>query len=95
MVVVRGVNLFPDAIENLVRRIETVADYQINVTRGTDLARLEVSIEVAEGADAEATREAVAKSVQTALSLNPEVTVVPAESLPRFELKARRFHVTD
>ncbi len=95
MVIVRGVNLFPEAIESLVRRIETVEEYQITVSKGTDLARLAVSIEVAEGADPDDTRASVAKSVQNALGLSPAVTVEPPGSLPRFELKARRFHVVD
>ena len=95
MVIVRGVNLFPDAIENLVRRIEDVEEYQITVLKGKDLARLEVSIEVAAGADPEETRDSVAKSVQNALGLSSVITVEPPGSLPRFELKASRFHVVD
>ena len=95
MVIVRGVNLFPDAIESLVHRVEAVEEYQITVAKGTDLARLAVSIEVAEGADPDDTRALVTKSIQNALGLSPVVTVEPLESLPRFELKARRFHVVD
>ena len=95
MIIVRGVNLFPDAIENLVRQVETVAEYQITVSKGTDLARLAVLIEVVEGADPEDTRALVMKSVRNTLGLSPVVTVEPSGSLPRFELKARRFHVVD
>jgi phenylacetate-CoA ligase len=95
MVIVRGVNLFPAAIENLVRQVDTVEEYQITVSTGADLAKLSISIEVTEGADPEDTREAVTKNVQNELGLRPAVAVAPPESLPRFELKASRFHVVD
>jgi len=93
MVIARGVNLFPDAIEALVRQVEAVEEYQITVSRGVDLAHLAVAIEVAQGADPDDTSAAVTRSVRNALGLTPVVSVVPFESLPRFELKARRFHV--
>jgi phenylacetate-CoA ligase len=95
MVVVRGVNIYPAAIENLVRRVDAVEEYQITVSTGSDLAKLSISIEIIDGADPDETREAVTKSVQNDLGLRPAVAVVPFESLPRFELKARRFHVVD
>jgi phenylacetate-CoA ligase len=95
MVIVRGVNLFPAAIENLVRQVDTVEEYQITVSTGADLAKLSISIEVTEGADPEDAREAVTKNVQNELGLRPAVMVAPSESLPRFELKASRFHVVD
>ncbi len=95
MVIVRGVNLFPDAIEDLVRQVEAVEEYQITVSKGTDLARLAVSVEVAEGADPDDTSALVTKSLRNVLGLSPVVTVAPTGSLPRFELKARRFHVVD
>jgi phenylacetate-CoA ligase len=95
MVIVRGVNLFPAAIENLVRQVDTVEEYQITVSTGADLAKLSISIEVTEGADPEDAREAVTKNVQNELGLRPAVVVAPSESLPRFELKASRFHVVD
>jgi phenylacetate-CoA ligase len=95
MVVVRGVNIFPAAIENLVRRVDAVEEYQITVSSGSDLAKLSISIEVIEGADPDATREAVTRNVHNELGLRPAVVVAPSDSLPRFELKARRFHVVD
>jgi len=95
MIIVRGVNIFPDAIEDLVRQVDAVEEYQITVSKGTDLARLAVSIEVAEGADPDDTSALVTKSLRNVLGLSPVVSVAPSESLPRFELKARRFHVVD
>ncbi|MFQ5522045.1 MAG: phenylacetate--CoA ligase family protein [Acidimicrobiia bacterium] len=95
MVVVRGVNVFPSAIENLIRQVDAVEEYQVTVSRGSDLASLSIAIEVGEGADAEAARHAVARNIQNELALRPEVTVVASDSLPRFELKARRFHLVD
>ncbi len=93
MVTVRGVNIFPGAIENLVLQVDTVEEYQITVSTGEALAQLAISIEVAQGGDAEETRAAVTGGVQNALGLRPVVTVVSPQSLPRFEFKGRRFRV--
>jgi phenylacetate-CoA ligase len=93
MVTVRGVNIFPGAIENLVRQVDTVEEYQITVSTGEALAQLAILIEVAQGGDAEDTRAAVTSGVLNALGLRPVVTVVSPKSLPRFELKGRRFRV--
>jgi phenylacetate-CoA ligase len=93
MVIVRGVNIFPEAVENLVRRVDAVCEYQITVSTPTDLAQLAIAIEVAEGADPDDTRLTVTKDIHNVLGLRPVVTVAPRESLPRFEFKARRFHV--
>ena len=93
MIVVRGVNVFPEAIENLVRQVETVSEYQITVSTATELAELAISIEVTDGADADDACVMVAKCVQHGLGMSPAVTAAPPGSLPRFELKARRFRI--
>ncbi len=93
MVVVRGVNVFPSAIENLVRRFQAVDEYRVTVYTHHAMGELKIELEVSDQAQAEATRQAVAQAVAHALGLRPTVVLVPAESLPRFELKARRFFV--
>lgn len=93
MVIVRGVNVFPSAIENLVRQIEAVDEFRINVFTKQKMGELAIEIEVAEGSEVEATRISVQRAIQHALGLRPTVTVVSRESLPRFELKAKRLLV--
>jgi len=50
-----------------------------------------VQIEVHSCNDAEDVRARVEQAIYSALSVRPAVTVAPAGSLARFEMKARRF----
>jgi phenylacetate-CoA ligase len=89
MLTVRGVNVFPSAIENLVRRHAAVDEFAVEVYRERAMDELELQLEVAAAAP-EAVCEAVARDLSVALGFRPRVRSVPAGSLPRFELKARR-----
>ena len=91
MVVIRGVNIYPSAVENLVRRCKSVEEFRIRVSRVREMGNLEIEIELRPGADQEASMEKVRSEVVHGLGLRPEVTVVPEGVLPRFELKAKRF----
>jgi len=91
MVVVRGVNVFPRAIENLIRKFDEVTEFRVTVATRHEMRELQIEIEVAADADAEAIRSGVERSVHYALALHPMVTLAECGSLPRHELKARRF----
>ncbi len=93
MVLVRGVNVFPRAVENLIRQFEAVDEFRVTVSMRRELRELGIEIEVADGADAVAIRSDIEQSVHYALSLRPIVTIAERGSLPRYELKARRFRV--
>ncbi|MFQ5436129.1 MAG: phenylacetate--CoA ligase family protein, partial [Anaerolineae bacterium] len=94
MVIVRGVNVFPSAVENLVRQFEAVDEFRVQVTKRQEMAELKIELECADGTDAEVTRHAILQQFQNVLGLRPDISVVSRGSLPRFELKARRFLVT-
>ena len=91
MVVVRGVNVFPRAIENLIRKFDEVTEFRVTVATRREMHELQIEIEVAADADAEAVRAGVERAVHYALALHPIVTLAECGSLPRHELKARRF----
>lgn len=93
MVVVRGVNVFPRAIENLIRKFDAIEEFRVTVATRHEMRELDVEIEVTDGADADAIRTGLEQSIHYTLSLRPIVTVAARSSLPRYELKARRFHV--
>lgn len=90
--IVRGVNVFPSAIENLVRRIPQVGEFAIDVYRRDSLDDVELRIEV-EGDRPDESVGAVEKELRSGLGIRIKVMPVPVGSLPRFDLKARR--VTD
>ena len=93
MVIVRGVNIYPSAIENLVRAFPEINEFRVTVETRDQMSDLGIEIEVVDGA-AMSIVERLSTLVHTRLSLRPSVKVADSGSLPRFELKARRF-VTD
>jgi phenylacetate-CoA ligase len=94
MIVVRGINVYPSAIENLVREVTEIAEFRAVVDRGGELARLRLSIEVPEG-DGGAAAQRLAVLLHRHLHLNVEIELAAPGSLPRFELKARRFTIAE
>jgi len=93
MVVVRGINVFPSAVENLVRQCESVEEFRITVTTDREMGNLAIELELSKNANPESARKTVDQAIQNGLSLRPEITLVPSGSLPRFEMKAKRFHL--
>jgi phenylacetate-CoA ligase len=87
MLIVRGVNVFPSAIEGIVRRFAAVEEFQIEVFRAGELDEVRVLIEVAGGG---ASARDVQEALRASLGLRLEVALVEPRSLPRYELKARR-----
>jgi phenylacetate-CoA ligase len=92
MVVVRGVNVFPSAVEEIVRGCGGVTEYRVLVESHASLLELRLEIEPAPDCSnpAEVARR-LQKALQDAFSLRVPVQVVPAGHLPRFEMKARRW----
>ncbi len=95
MVVVRGVNVYPAAVENLVRRHAAVDEFRVTVSRDREMAEILIEIECCDGVDLVTEASAVRASVEGSLGLRPEVTAVGRGELPRFEMKARRFFVRE
>jgi phenylacetate-CoA ligase len=92
MVVVRGVNVYPSLVEEIVRGHPEVTEYRVQLDcRG---AMVELSLEVetpADGANLASLPRRLEQSFQCALNLRVPVVLLPAGSLPRFEMKAQRW----
>ena len=89
MIHVRGNNLYPVAIEAVVRRFAEVAEFRIVVDRSGPLADLCVEIEPTV-AGAAGLADAVARAVRDELLFRVDVVPVAPGSLPRYEMKSRR-----
>jgi phenylacetate-CoA ligase len=87
MVVVRGVNLFPSAIDAVVRQVSGIDEYRVQIGRQGVLIEVDVQVECAD----DATARELERALASAFSLRIPVTRVAAHTLPRFELKARRW----
>ncbi len=92
MVIVRGVNVYPTAVEEVVRSCGGIAEYRVEVRSGLALSELSLQIEPAPGHDdTSALASRLESSLHKAFSLRIPVSTVSPGSLPRFELKAKRW----
>jgi len=80
--------VFPSAVEGIVRRFPAAGEFAIHARREGELDQLSVELETDDD-----TAVLVSLALREALGLRVPVEPVPAGSLPRFDLKARR--VTD
>ena len=95
MVTIRGNNVFPSSLEAVLRTFAEIAEYRITVETHRSMDHLRVEIEPvrqSSGADAAGNlAQQVGREIKDRLSFQAEITVVPPGTLPRFELKGRRF----
>jgi phenylacetate-CoA ligase len=89
MLVVRGVNIFPSAIEGVLREFPEVSEFRIEVFSRRSMAELKVLLEPVSDANG-GLADRVAARLQDQLLLRVPCELVSSGSLPRFELKARR-----
>jgi len=91
MVLVRGVNLYPAAVENLMLSLAEVAAYQVEVDSRGPMVELHLRIEPAAAGNAAELASRVQSQFRAAFNLRVPVTVCPAGTLPRGEMKSRRW----
>jgi phenylacetate-CoA ligase len=92
MVVVRGVNVYPSAVEDILRALDGVAEYRVEIRTNQSLPELNIQVEPS---PAHQFGTGLAKHFEVALSnafgLRIPVSIVPSGTLPRFEMKAQRW----
>jgi phenylacetate-CoA ligase len=92
MLIVRGINIFPASVEEVMRRFPEVAEYQVEVTVTRAMTELKINVEPdTKVTDKETFRKTLEKSLRTALQIRIPVQLVPQNALPRFEMKAKRW----
>ncbi len=90
MIHLRGNNVYPSAVEAILRRFDGVIEYRITVDESAPLTALRVEVEPAQGVDGNHLAGAIGQALRDELLFRADVTAVPGGSLPRFEMKARR-----
>ena len=93
MINIRGVNVYPAAIESVVHRFPDVTAFRSIVSTSAPMPSFRVEIELAPGGDAAAAATGIAHQLREALGLTVPVSVVDTGRLPRFEMKSLRFVV--
>ena len=90
MVVVRGVNVYPGLVEEVLRNVGGVMEYRVQISQQVGLTELSIEVE-ADAATGSGLARRIEARLRDALSLRIPVTLVQPGSLPRFEMKARRW----
>jgi phenylacetate-CoA ligase len=90
MVVVRGVNVYPSAVEHILRSTGGVAEYCVEISESRSLTELRLEVEPESGCG-QGLAHRIEAALRDALSLRIPVTIVAQGSLPRFEMKAKRW----
>jgi phenylacetate-CoA ligase len=86
MMIVRGVNVFPSSIDEILRGFDDVLEYRLTVRKRGAMDELTVEVE-----DRRDEPQRIADELRTRLGLKVDVKAVAPQTLPRFEGKAKRF----
>lgn len=86
MMIIRGVNIFPSSIEQILHSFPEVIEYRITATKDGEMDSLGVEVE-----DRLNKPDRIARELQLRLGLRIDVNPVEIGSLPRFEGKGKRF----
>jgi phenylacetate-CoA ligase len=86
MMIIRGVNVFPTAVEQILRSFPEVVEYRMTARKNGAMDELVVEVE-----DHLEQPARIAEELYLRLGLRIEVRLAPPLSLPRFEGKGRRF----
>ena len=86
MMVIRGVNVFPSSVEQILRSFPEIVEYRMTAHKAGEMDALRVEIE-----DRLDDPDRVADELKLQLGLSVDVQCVLSGTLPRFEAKGRRF----
>ncbi|MEE3219168.1 MAG: AMP-binding protein, partial [Planctomycetota bacterium] len=86
MMIIRGINIFPSSIEQILRSFPEVVEYRMTASKEGEMDQLTIEVE-----DRRGNPQRVADELQLRLGLRIDVRDVAAGSLPRFEAKGKRF----
>jgi phenylacetate-CoA ligase len=90
MIVLRGNNFHPSALQTILHRFAEMAEYRIAIDRSHALPVLRVEVEPCDASDGPALADRVSQAIRDELLFRAEVIAVTPGSLPRFEMKAQR-----
>ncbi len=90
MLFIRGNNVFPSAIEAIIRQFSEVAEFRLIADHSGGICNLCIEIETISSAKAAGLEDRIANKVRDKLLFRPDVVSVKADTLPRFDMKAKR-----
>ena len=94
MLIVRGVNVFPSAVREVVARFRPRVTGALVIRPRSRGVKQEPPLPVVVEGDGDV-GEAIARELRGALAFTAEVRMVPAQSLPRSDYKSRLVDFSD
>jgi phenylacetate-CoA ligase len=94
MITLRGNNLYPSALEGVIRQFDGVAEYRIELRTVKAMQHLKIEIEPVSSLGPGAVPRLIgqiSEVIKSRWHFQAEVVAVASGSLPRFEMKGRRF----
>jgi phenylacetate-CoA ligase len=91
MIIVRGVNLYPSAIDNLIRGVPNISEYEVNIRRVAGMDELSIKIETIDLLGFEETARALTHEFRNQYNIRVNLEQASNGSLPHYEFKSRRF----
>ena len=91
MLILRGVNLYPSAIDNLLRGLPSIIEYEVEIRRMAGMDDLLLKVEIHESERFEEAEQVVLAAFRSELNIRVSVEQAARGSLPRYEFKARRY----
>ena len=91
MLIVRGVNIYPSAIDDVVRSVSEIVEYEVEIRRRNGMDDLLMKLEIAAGCPAERIQNALIDAIRARLNIRISTEHAVPGSLPRYETKARRY----
>ncbi len=92
MVVVRGVNVYPSAVEAVVRQFPEVTEFMVEQRKVDAMDEIELLVEM-DGSEAKQSLKRLESKLRDTFSLRIPVRLAEPESLPRHEFKAKRWRL--
>jgi len=93
MITIRGINVFPSAVESIVRRYPEIVEFAIEVHRHREMHELRLIVEIVGVANG--VLERLAQEFSNDLRIRANIEQVAEGTLPRFELKSRRLRFVE
>ena len=92
MIIVRGVNVYPSVLEDLVRGFDEVGEFEVELQAQREMSEIVIRIEIG-STGSESIAQRLSDSIHQRLNVRARVDPVAPGTLPRHEMKARRYIV--
>ncbi len=92
MIIVRGVNVYPSVLEDLVRGFGEVGEFEVELKAQREMSEIVIRIETG-SSGGESVAQRLSDSIHQRLNLRARIDPVAPGTLPRHEMKARRYIV--